>query len=90
MCGMEANSKKKGKYETCTSYTEVEVSRRDTYVTFAQHLLWVFLDGEDDLSLFKPRGGVKVSNKCITLQNGVKVPGALAHIYKGHERVQIK
>ena len=79
MCGMEANSKKKGKYETCTSYTEVEVSRRDTYVTFAQKSAFAvgFLDGEDDLALFKPKGGVKVSNKCITLQNGVKVPWSI-------------
>ena len=41
------------------------------------HLLWGFLDGEDDLALFKPRGGVKVSNECITLQNGVKVPWSI-------------
>ena len=78
VCGMEESHKKKGKYEAYTTYTEIEVSRRDTYPTLARKSAEaVGLDEERKLALFKPTIGARIPDEVITLHHGVKVPWSI-------------
>ena len=76
MCGMEASHRKKGKYEPSTSFTEIEVSRRDTYDMLVHKSAFAvgLLDKEEQLALYRPVAGVRVANGDITLKDGAKVP----------------
>ena len=74
---MEASYRRKGKYEPSTSYTEIEVSRRDTYDMLmhksADAVGFLREEGRE-LALYKPGTGIKIPNEDITQQDGVKTP----------------
>lgn len=75
MCGMEASRRKKGRYEPSTSFTEIEVSRRDTYDMLAHKSAFaVGLLDKEELALYRPAAGVRIANEDITLKDGAKVP----------------
>ena len=55
MCGMESSRKKKGRYESFTDFSEIEVSRSDSYDSLAEKAAFavgLLDDNEGELSFF--------------------------------------
>lgn len=74
---MEPSQKRKGRYESFTNFSEIEVSRRDTYDTLADKAAFAvgLLDGNEGcISLFKPVAGSRILNEDITSRDGRMVP----------------
>ena len=60
VCGMKPSKKRKGRYESFTNFSEIEVSRRDSYDTLANKAAFtvgLLEDNEGSIFLFKPVPG---------------------------------
>ena len=73
MCAMQPSKKRKYRYEACSDFSEIEVSRRTSYKDFVDKAAFAvgLLDGDAErLALFKPIAGSRILNEEITDRDG--------------------